>query len=93
MGWGMRHTLDMFVRETVTEDCIAIEVKLCRLKGNRTADFQRMIGQSVMFMGASNHRGVVAVFGFQYEDRDAVDAVMAAHLHTFGIWPVLVRVP
>jgi hypothetical protein len=39
-GWGMRHTLDIFVRDKKTDDheCIAIEVKRCKASGGKNAD-------------------------------------------------------
>jgi len=68
-AWGMRRTLDIFVWDATSEDheCIAVEVKFCKTKTGRmpTGEFQRMIGQSTLFLGSKNHKAVIAVFGFR----------------------------
>jgi hypothetical protein len=97
-GWGMTHTLDIFVFDKTSEghDCIAIEVKLCKATGRRmpTGEFQRMIGQSALFLGQNNHKAVVAVFGFKGEASDALDDNgMSEALRKRGIWPVVLQVP
>jgi hypothetical protein len=97
-GWGMTHTLDVFVWDKTSEDheCIAIEVKMCRSNRGKmpTGEFQRMIGQSALFLGQDNHKAVVAVFGMKgTAPRDLHDNEMADALRKRDIWPVILRVP
>jgi hypothetical protein len=94
----MRHTLDIFVWDKKTDDyeCIAIEVKFCSTKTGRmpTGEFQRMIGQSLLFLGPKNHKAVVAVFGLKGGASGALeDNGLEKFLQDKGVWPVVLRVP
>jgi hypothetical protein len=98
IAWVMKHTLDMFVWDQTTEDheCIAIEVKLCKASNGKmpTGEFQRMIGQSALFLGPQNHKAVVAVFGFKGDASGELDDHgMTDSLRSLGIWPVVLCVP
>src|SRR6266851_5375915 len=102
-AWGMRHTLDMFVRDTSArgvndveppQDCIAIEIKLCTANSGKmpTGEFQRMVGQSIL--GRKNHQAVIAVFGFKGKAAGADDDNgMTEFLHDRSVWPVILPVP
>ncbi|HEY8768461.1 MAG TPA: hypothetical protein VIP09_14565 [Dehalococcoidia bacterium] len=97
-AWGMRHTLDMFVWDKTTDDheCIAVEIKFCKVKTGRmpTGEFQRMLGQSLLFLGPQNHKAVISVFGFRGDASGALqDNVMEEFLRSIGVWPVVLRVP
>lgn len=89
----MTHTLDIFVRDTSLrgakdveppQDCIAIEIKFCKVKKAKmpTGEYQRMIGQSVL--GRRNHKAVIAVFGFRSDASGALkDNGMKEFLRSF----------
>jgi len=93
--WGMRHTLDMFIRDETSKECIAVEMKMCKVKTGKlpTGEFQRMIGQSVLFLAGENHKAVVSIFGVRGISEPPVDKKMTAFLRSVGIWPVVRRVP
>lgn len=94
--WGMKHTLDMFIRNETSNECIAVEVKMCKVTAGElpSGEFQRMIGQSVLFLGGESHRAVVSIFGVKGMMSDPpVDRNMTAFLRSVNIWPVVRRVP
>jgi hypothetical protein len=108
-AWGLTHTLDIFVRDTSMrgvedieppQDCIAIEVKFCKVNsGKPTGEFQRMIGQSLLFLGRKDHAAVIAVFGYRgnalFDPDSESDETkeMEEFLRVIGVWPVVLRVP
>jgi hypothetical protein len=92
-GWGMKHTLDMAIRDPESLESVAVEVKFCKVKGRRlpNGEFQRMVGQALL--GRKKHQQVIAVFGYRADTEFRDDGGLTEFLRGHGVWLVVTRVP